>query len=74
MNWPSESAFKMLFGFVLLIGLLVLAALFGLGKVHEGESYGLREIIAILAVLGGGFIGWFSGQLGKDKKGGGKDE
>jgi hypothetical protein len=54
----SIDKFKMVFGLVLLIGLLGLAAVFGLGKVEEHTSYGLMPIVTTLSTLAGLFGGW----------------
>jgi hypothetical protein len=44
---------KMAWGFLLLAGILTLCARIALGHVEQGSSYGLTEIIGILAVLAG---------------------
>ena len=54
----TDERLKIVFGFIMLLGVLVIIVLFGLGKVHEESSYGLRELITILGVLGGGFAVW----------------
>lgn len=49
---------KMLFGFLLLAMLAVLAGLIALGKVHQESSFGLEGIIGGLTALAGGFVNW----------------
>lgn len=57
---------KMLFGIIALLMLCALAALLGLGHVEEKTSYGLHDIITILAVLSGNFAQWAFGTV-KDR-------
>jgi hypothetical protein len=49
---------KMWFGFILLVLLGVLAAVFGLGTVKAESSHGLDQILGGLLVLAGGFAHW----------------
>jgi hypothetical protein len=49
---------KMIFGFILLVGLLALAAGFGFGHIEEKTSYGLMPIVTTLSTLAGLFGGW----------------
>jgi len=49
----SMAQLKMAWGFLLLAGILTLCARIALGHVEQGSSYGLTEIIGILAVLAG---------------------
>lgn len=42
-----------IFDFTLLVGLLVFGSILALGKVEQATSYGLIDIIGILAVLAG---------------------
>ena len=49
---------KMVFGFMLLLGLLSLATLFAVGKVEEKTSFGLMPIVTTLSTLAGLFGGW----------------
>ncbi len=53
---------KMIFGFLLLILLAVLAAVIGLGHVEQATSYGLEGIVGGLLVLSGGFAHWAFGE------------
>jgi hypothetical protein len=52
---------KMIFGFLLMVLLSVLAAIIALGKVELATSYGLGQIIGGLLVLSGGFAHWAFG-------------
>lgn len=49
---------KMTFGFLLLILLAVLCGVIALGKVEQGTSFGLQDILGGLLVLSGGFAQW----------------
>jgi hypothetical protein len=49
---------KMIFGFVLLIGLLLLAGIFAMGKIEENTSFGLMPVVTTLSTLAGLFGGW----------------
>ena len=49
---------KMVFGFLLLSMLAILAGLIALGKVHQESSFGLEGIIGGLTALAGGFVNW----------------
>jgi uncharacterized membrane protein YoaK (UPF0700 family) len=57
----------MLFGFILLVLLAVLAGVVALGRVHQETSYGLDYILGSLATLAGGFAQWAFGKSDKDK-------
>lgn len=48
-------------GVALVVGLFSLGAVIALGKVSEQTSYGLREILAAICVLTGGFANWAFG-------------
>jgi hypothetical protein len=48
----------MIFGFMLLVLLAVLAAIIAIGKVEQNTSYGLQYILGALATLAGGFAQW----------------
>jgi hypothetical protein len=50
--------YKMIFGLVLLVSLVGLAAAFGMGRIEEKTSYGLMPIITTLSTLAGLFGGW----------------
>jgi hypothetical protein len=54
----SIDQLKMIFGMMLLISLVGLAAAFGIGHVEERTSYGLMPIVTTLATLAGLFGGW----------------
>ena len=58
---------KMIFGFMLLVLLAVLAGVIALGKVEEKTSYGLQFILGALSVLAGGFANWAFGRTEKIK-------
>ena len=58
MSWLTEQEPRMIFGLVLMVLLVVLAALVALGKVHQETSYGLDYILGSLATLAGGFAQW----------------
>jgi len=49
---------KMVYGFLLLVVLGALAAMFGLAKVEQATSFGLQDILGGLLVLTGGFANW----------------
>ncbi len=55
----SLTRLKMLYGFLLLLLLAVLAVILALGHVEERTSFGL--IITALATLSGGFAQWAFG-------------
>lgn len=54
----SLERLKMLYGFLLLLLLAVLATIIALGKVEQATSYGLLPIITSLATLSGAFANW----------------
>lgn len=56
---------KVVFGFLLLIALAILAAIIAIGKVEQNTSYGLDYILGGLTVMCGGFVQWAFGQVGK---------
>jgi hypothetical protein len=49
---------KMIFGIILLLSLVSLAAAFGFFHIEEKTSYGLMPIITTLSTLAGLFGGW----------------
>jgi hypothetical protein len=49
---------KVIFGFVIVLVLALLAMIIALSKVHAVESYGLDIILGGLLTLSGGFAGW----------------
>ena len=48
----------MIFGFLLLVVVSILTGRVALGKVEESTSYGLPQMITMLAMLVGGFSTW----------------
>lgn len=64
---PTEK-WKMIFGSVLLMALVLLAAAIALGKVTEQESFGLVQILTILGILGAKFADWAFGGGKGDKQ------
>lgn len=56
----------MLFGFLVLVVLAVLAAFIALGKVEQTTSYGLDIILGGLMTLAGGFASWAFSITSKD--------
>lgn len=58
----SMPQLKMLFGFLLLICITLLAMLIAIGKVQQESSYGLPEILGGLLALAGGFANWAFGE------------
>lgn len=65
MKRPQLDELKVIFGFCLLVIIAGLALAIALGRVEEKTSYGLQEILGILATLGGVFAQWAFGS--KDK-------
>lgn len=59
---------KLIFGFVLLGMLFLLACFIALGKVHAESSYGLLPVIATLSTLAGGFSQWAFGNKKEDNE------
>jgi hypothetical protein len=49
---------RMMFGFLLLVLLAVLAGVIAIGHVHEETSFGLQYILGALSTLAGGFAQW----------------
>jgi hypothetical protein len=60
---------KMVFGFILIISLIGLAATIALRSVTEAESHGLMPLVTALATLAGGFSNWAFGQHRIDQVG-----
>lgn len=52
-----ETKLSWAYGFLLLVGILGLAAAFGLGHVEEKSSYGLHELMLILGLLAANWSG-----------------
>lgn len=59
---------RMLFGFLLLVLLCILAGVIAIGHVEEKTSYGLQYILGALAVLAGGFAQWAFGKSEDSEK------
>ena len=66
-SW-SMAQLKMAWGFLLLFGILSLCARIALGHVTQDSSYGLTEIIGILAVLAGQWANWAFGESRSSSK------
>jgi hypothetical protein len=60
-SW-SMAQWKMLFGFVLLLCIAVLAGIIAIGHVKQDTSYGLEYILGGLSTLAGGFANWAFGE------------
>lgn len=58
----SLSQWKMLWGYILLLGIFAVLSRIALGKVEQATSYGLDSIIGILAVLAGQWANWAFGE------------
>jgi hypothetical protein len=58
----------MIFGLILMVLLVVLAALVALGHVHQDSSYGLDYILGSLATLAGAFGQWAFRTKPEDKE------
>jgi len=58
---------RMIFGFILLVLLAVLAGVVAIGHVKQDSSYGLDYILGSLATLAGGFAQWAFGKSETDK-------
>ena len=56
------SVYKMMFGFMLLLCIALLAGIIAIGHVHQESSYGLPEILGGLLALAGGFANWAFGE------------
>ncbi len=52
---------RIIFGFILLLMIAGLAAVIAVGRVTQEESYGLTDVLGILAVLAGSFANWAFG-------------
>lgn len=57
-----DDRLRMIFGFVMLIALVALAATIALGKVEEKTSFGLQYILGALSAMAGGFAQWAFGR------------
>lgn len=49
---------RIIFGFGILLAILVLALIIALGRVTQDASYGLEIVLGSLATLSGGFAQW----------------
>lgn len=58
----SLSQWKMAWGFLLLLGILSVVLHIALGTVKQETSYGLTDVIGILAVLAGQWANWAFGE------------
>lgn len=58
----TDSQLEWVLVFILVIGIIVLAALFGLGKVEEKTSYGLPELLESLKMATGMILGFKFGK------------
>jgi hypothetical protein len=60
---------RLCFGYLLLIGVMLLARGIGLNQVTEQSSFGLREIILILGMLASNWSSWafFSNRQSKEE-------
>ena len=68
MQRPSMDEYRMWWGFLLLIITAVLIGIIALGHVEEQTSAGLKDVIDILGVLGGGWVVWAFSNSKKDKE------
>lgn len=71
---PTLDELKMLFGFLLLLIVAFLCYAIAIGTVHEESSFGLTQMITVLAALGGGFSTWAFSSIRSDKDKDKKDE
>ena len=60
---------KMMFGYILLLLVCFLTGRIALGHVEEASSFGLTQMITVIAMLAGGFSNWcFNSNDRKEKK------
>lgn len=57
----TDDRLKIIFGFLLVLMLTILAAILGLGKVEQSTSFGLQDILGGLLVLSGAYGQWAFG-------------
>lgn len=57
----TDERLKIIFGFLLVLMLTILAAILGLGKVEQASSFGLQDILGGLLVLSGSYGQWAFG-------------
>lgn len=58
----NDQKWSWIYGYLLLVAIIVLAAAMALGKVVEATSYGLHEVLLILGLLA---ANWSNGMFGK---------
>ena len=58
---------KMIWGFVLLLMLCILAGIFAVHKVEAQTSFGLMPVVTSLATLAGAFANWAFGESRQPK-------
>jgi len=61
----NDFRLKMIFGYLVLVVLAVIALIIALGRVSQDTSYGLEIVLGALAVLSGGFAQWAFGPSAK---------
>ncbi len=66
-SWWRVQEPKMIFGLLLMLFMVVLAALVALAHVHQDSSYGLDYILGSLATLAGQFGQWAFGRKPDEK-------
>lgn len=54
----SDDRLKLLFGFTLVVLVIILGAIIAIGKVQQETSFGLRDIIALLGPVIGFWSQW----------------
>ncbi len=67
-SWWRVQEPRMIFGLILMVLLVALAALVALGRVHQDSSYGLDYILGSLATLAGAFGQWAFGRKSDEKE------
>lgn len=64
----SDERLKLLFGFSLVVLVIILAAIIAIGKVQQETSYGLRDLISLLGPVIGFWSQWaFSSKKEKEE-------
>ncbi len=59
---------RMMFGFLVLMVITVLAVIIALGHVHQDSSYGLEIVLGSLSTLAGAFSQWAFSKLSEKPK------
>ena len=54
----SLTVWKMIFGFVLMVLIIILAGVIAIGHVTQEGSYGLQDLLGGLLVMAGGWTHW----------------